>query len=284
MIPKTFRKATRSELDLAVSWAASEGWNPGRNDAEVFWQTDPEGFVCIEQEGQVIGTGSIVSYGGKFGFMGFFIVREDFRGQGIGRDFWNWRRDRLFSRLDPGAAIGMDGVFAMQDFYSKGGFHFSHRNLRMQGTAGSFAPDPKLVPLTELPFDMVTACDRLHFGFARDTFLKTWIQPDGGASLGLVENGVLVAMGVVRPCLTGYKIGPLFADSAGSAKIIFEGLSNCATGKPIFLDTPENNPGALALATRYGLEEVFGCARMYYGNAPELPWQNIYGITTFELG
>ena len=36
-------------LDLAgvktlVSWAASEGWNPGPHDAKVFYNTDPHGF------------------------------------------------------------------------------------------------------------------------------------------------------------------------------------------------------------------------------------------------
>jgi hypothetical protein len=52
----------------------------------------------------------------------------------------------------------------------------------------------------------------------------------------------------------------------------------------LFLDTPENNPAALALAASHGFTEVFGCACMYHGSAPQLPWGNIYGVTTFELG
>ena len=52
----------------------------------------------------------------------------------------------------------------------------------------------------------------------------------------------------------------------------------------MFLDIPENNPDAVALAERYGLSEVFGCARMYLGEAPETPRESIFGITTFELG
>jgi hypothetical protein len=31
----------RAELDTLVEWAADEGWNPGRNDAQIFWDTDP---------------------------------------------------------------------------------------------------------------------------------------------------------------------------------------------------------------------------------------------------
>ncbi len=44
------------------------------------------------------------------------------------------------------------------------------------------------------------------------------------------------------------------------------------------------NDAALALATRHGLVEVFGCTRMYHGDAPSLPWNGIYGVSTFELG
>jgi GNAT superfamily N-acetyltransferase len=87
----TYRQATRAELDVAVERAVAEGWNPGLADADAYWATDPGGFVCAESNGEVIATGSIVSYGGVLGFMGFFIVRPDLRGQGIGREFWRWR-------------------------------------------------------------------------------------------------------------------------------------------------------------------------------------------------
>ncbi len=281
----TYREATREELNTAVEWAAGEGWNPGLHDAGIFWATDPHGFVCAERDGEVVGTGSIVAYEDAFGFMGFFIVRPDMRGQGIGRDFWTWRRDTLRARLRADAPIGMDGVFDMQPFYARGGFTFTHRNLRMAGTGRKAAQlDPALVDLPTLPFADVSAYDRQHFGFARDAFLRRWIEPVGGLALGFVTHHTLQGLGVVRPCRDGFKIGPLFADTPEVADALFLALSEHAAGRPLFLDTPENNPAALALAQRHNLSEVFGCARMYHGPAPALPWKNIYGVTTFELG
>jgi hypothetical protein len=35
---------------------------------------------------------------------------------------------------------------------------------------------------------------------------------------------------------------------------------------------------------KFGLTEVFGCARMYHGAAPDLPIKRIFGVTSFEFG
>lgn len=126
------RQMTRSEVGDLVAWAAAEGWNPGLHDADLFWATDPEAFIAAEIDGQLIGGGAITAYQDAFGFMGFFIVRPAYRGRGLGNRLWHARRERLIARLTPGATIGMDGVFAMQDYYAKGGFVFSHRDIRFR--------------------------------------------------------------------------------------------------------------------------------------------------------
>ena len=48
------RRMTREELDRLVEWAAREGWNPGLGDAEVFWNSDPDGFVAAEIRGELL--------------------------------------------------------------------------------------------------------------------------------------------------------------------------------------------------------------------------------------
>lgn len=174
----------------------------------------------------------------------------------------------------------------MQPFYARGGFGFMHRNLRMAGT-GQVATrelDGDLRLLRDLPMEQVATFDRRHFGFARTAFLERWINPTGGLRLGIVDDGTLKSMGVVRPCQNGFKVGPLFAEDSPTANRLWVALSNHAAAKPVFLDIPENNPEAVALAERHQFEEVFGCARMYHGSIPELPWSNICGVSTFELG
>jgi len=283
------RNMTRSELDRLVGWAAEEGWNPGRHDAELFWATAPEAFVAAELDGELIGGGAITSYGGEFGFMGFFIVRPEFRGHGFGDTLWHVRRDQLLARLRPGASIGMDGVFAMQDYYAKGGFVFSHRNLRFRAEippqpAQAAVDGEAIVPLATLPFEQLLAYDRTCFPAARPTFLTGWIaQPDARA-LGCLRDGQLSGYGVVRRCQEGCRIGPLFADDAQAAEALYSHLAQFAAGGPLFLDAPENNPAAMALVQRHGMVEVFGCARMYLGPVPVVAHERVFGVTTFELG
>ena len=279
-----FRRLTREELDVALSWASREGWNPGLRDGDAFWAADPEGFYGMFLAGELIGTASIVSYGGRFGFVGLFIVQPDQRGKGLGTAFWNFFTHRLAERLDGDASAGLDGVFTMQDYYARGGFVFSHRNLRMEGVGEAGPSDPGLRELSDLSFDALMAYDAAHFGTTRPDFLRRWIAPEGGLGVAATAGDTISGYGVVRPCGRGCKIGPLFAENAEVAERIYRALSARAAGQPLFLDLPEINEEACALARRHGLKEVFGCARMVTGVAPRLPWSSIFGITTFELG
>ena len=278
------RNMRRDELDTLVDWAAQEGWNPGLNDADIFWATDPEGFIAAELDGAMIGGGSIVSYGGRYGFMGFFIVHPDFRGRGLGNTLWHARLQRLIGRLEAPAVIGMDGVFDMQAYYAKGGFRFAVRDLRFETTAQSFRDSPDIHELADIDFKSVDAYDRAHFPAPRSAFLQRWVTQPGAHALGCVLDGNLAGYGVVRPCRQGYKIGPLFADSKDIAEELFRALSTRVSGAAIYIDVPEANEAAISLTQRHGMQEVFGCAKMYYGPRPELPEDEIFAVTTFELG
>ena len=54
--------------------------------------------------------------------------------------------------------------------------------------------------------------------------------------------------------------------------------------EPIFIDIPEINQEAVALAESHNMKPVFETARMYTVKSPELPLNQVFGVTSFELG
>jgi GNAT superfamily N-acetyltransferase len=274
---------SRDEADILAGWAADEGWNPGKADIAIAWDTDPEAFIALRKGSDLVGGGTIISYGSLYGFMGLFIVRRDQRGDGIGGQLWRFRLKRLQDRLAPGAAIGMDGVFAMVPFYERGGFVFAHNEVRYEGLARGTL-DPKVRRLDPTMFDQIDRFDRAFVPAKRSSFLQRWIFQPGAHAVGLTEKDQLVGYGVARPARTGFKVGPVFAQRPDIAERLVSSLLAYIPGQQVQIDVPEPNQAGTDLVKGFGLREVFGCARMYHGAKPNLPIENIYGVTSFEFG
>ena len=131
---------------------------------------------------------------------------------------------------------------------------------------------------------MVEASDATVFPAPRSAFLRAWIGAPKHVGRALLRDGALVAWGVIRPCRTGFKIGPLVADDRATAEVVLSALLASVGGGEIFLDVPGVNRDAVALAQDFGLKPTFETARMYTGAIPPLRLERIFGVTTFELG
>ena len=55
------------------------------------------------------------------------------------------------------------------------------------------------------------------------------------------------------------------------------------SGSQIFVDVPGVNAAGVEWIAERGGEEVFTCARMYYGTPPASEWTAVFGVTTLEL-
>ena len=109
------------EISTAVNWATAEGWNPDLADEACFAAADPEGFFIGELDGALGATVSCVNYGASFAFLRFYTVRKDLRGRGP----WNAAITHAGPRV-----IGLDGVLAPQQNYTKFGFELAYANVR----------------------------------------------------------------------------------------------------------------------------------------------------------
>jgi GNAT superfamily N-acetyltransferase len=267
------------EIALAADWAAAEGWNPGLADAACFATVDPGGFLIGELDGAPAATISCVNYDERFAFLGFYIVRPELRGRGYGLRVWNAAIAHA-----PARTIGLDGVVAQQGNYRKSGFQLAYANVRYGGrVAPRPAPPAGIMPLADVPFATVAADDATVFPAPRGSFLRAWISARGHIGRALVRDGRLAAWGVIRPCRSGRKIGPLVADDRAAAEAVFAALVAAGPGE-VFLDVPSVNRDAVALAQDHGLAPVFETARMYTGAIRPVRLERVFGVTTFELG
>lgn len=267
----------RPDLDVAMQWASREGWNPGLHDANVFYSADPSGFFAGFVSGVPVACISAFAYGNSFGFLGLYIVKPEFRGKGYGIRIWEKALKHLGVRN-----VGLDGVVARQADYEKYGFRFAYRNLRF---AGIIAPanSSNVVDLKDIEIREIVEYDSRMFPARHDDFVSRWVSQKGSKALGYPSGDRLAGYGVVRPCVTGFKVWPLFADNSEIAQELLSGLAGRVDGE-IFIDVPEPNQQATDLVEKSGMKKVFETSRMYNKRTPDLPIDRIYGVTTLELG
>lgn len=207
------------------------------------------------------------------------MVDPAYRAHGIGMDLYHYALRHAGSRI-----LGVDGVVAMVGKYEKAGDLYLHyNNSRYEGVGGGTAPEG-LTPLSQVPFADLLAYDRAHFPAPREKFLRCWIAQEGHLGLARLDrDGTILGYGVRRVCRTGHKIGPLFARDRASAGMILDGIITGIPGEKYYLDIPAPNTAAVALVTDRKMMPVFFTARLYNTTDP-VPLDEIFGVTTFELG
>lgn len=281
------RTATVEEFEIAAEWATTEGWNPGLDDVCAFHQSDPNGFLVGWIHDVPVTCISVVRYGRTVGFVGFYIVRKEYRGCGYGLATWKHGMAHL-----KGCVIGLDAVLTQQERYKLSGFKCSGRNIRFSGVpsrqCSSFGA-LRIRDVTPADKDTLFSFDRHCFGAERGLFIQEWVYPKStdkrSTSIAYIDS-TFVGYITIRRCNSGYKVGPLFSTSTHAARcLIISACDHIHSGSTITLDVPTANAAALTLAHQIGLSPVSETTRMYAGGAhPELPFDKIFGITSLELG
>jgi GNAT superfamily N-acetyltransferase len=275
------RTINRNEFEHLLELAHLEDWNPGIYDADSFYNTDPDGFIGYYVKGKLAGCISAVAYDEDFGFMGFYIVKPEYRGLGYGKKLC----EAAIGYLGNGN-IGIDGLIAMKDKYANFGFKLAYQNNRYKVIAHPIVFDDNTQPLKNTTFNQLSVFDHLHFPTRRDVFLYNWIhQPEGQGYVVLTKDDKIDGFIYIRKCFEGYKVGPLFALTPKSAKtLLCKAISTLPEGTPLFIDVPEVNADAVKLVSELAEPTGFSTVRMYSQKTPEFNIKGVYGVTSCELG
>ncbi|KAG1666450.1 hypothetical protein FOA52_015120 [Chlamydomonas sp. UWO 241] len=298
----TIEVASHEDVELARTWAATEGWNPGRHDVVPNMATDPQGFLMGKVDGVPVATISAVRYDAHYAFLGFYIVLPEHRGKGYGIAMWQAAMKQMEGRI-----VGLDGVPKQQANYVKSGFKLDYAQERWTGVADGtpFELPSHIVQVSGDNFSALLHYDRVFHPASRTAFLKAWTSIPGSLALcAMAPDGqTCVGWGQIRQGEDGHRIGPLFADSPDDADAMLRTLrANLPCDTSYCIDIPQGwaglgwaglgwagaagqvNQAAQDMRTRHGLTKSFEVGRMWHGGNPKLPTDKIYGVTSLELG
>lgn len=272
----TVRRMTISDLEMALDWAADEGWNPGLSDASVFFAADPNGFFLKEHDGQPVAAVSVVNHDDQNTFLGLYLCKPEHRGKGFGLEVWNAALSHAGGRC-----VGLDGVPDQQANYARSGFASHGKTTRYQGRA----PATAKLPTHDVGIDALIAADARATGVKRTAFAASWFADEPTRrTIVLSNSGPDPAFTTVRKCREGAKIGPLHAETPDQAKTLLAAAGQIFGNDLLFIDVPETSPDLIELLTNAGFDPVFETARMFAGAPPVGAQPKLYSIATMELG
>ncbi len=219
-------------------WAALEGWNPGHGDAAAFRSADPDGFLGCFVDGRLAAGISAVRYGSSFGFIGFTSAIRNFGGRGLGG-----RCGRPAWHILPTGSWGSTVSWSSRQIM--GGWVSSPPMTRCAGASTVWRHSAHRMPVA-------MRCETSIFRKSLPSIVP--ISPRIGRALlppGCSLPGVRLSAGVrgrfrlcvVRPCLSGYKIGPLFAVDGRTAEDLVKICLTSVTGAEVHLDVPSYQKG-----------------------------------------
>lgn len=253
------KKMTLSELSIAITMAAKEGWNPGLYDAQPYYETDKHAFWALWLDNEIIGLISAVCYFNKiasFAYIGFFIVRESFRKKGYGSILWNHAIKNTAERIGSGS-IYLYAVPQQELRYKNEGF-ISYDTIHRFSLEKSYeftSTESRIEDKSTVFGNMVTY-DQSIWGASREKLLRGFLKnPDSIAAVCIKRNSKIVtAYGFIRRCLSGFRIGPMAAKNYSSArKVMLFLLSKTPVGSAIIIDTPQSQKNEYVLKLLNGL-------------------------------
>lgn len=265
-------------------------------DAAIYWD-DPQGIYkgCLNDE--MIGCCASFRKGSNIAWIGYYMVRPDYRKKRYGVTMFN-------KLLEYDQARGIEFhtlncAEPLESMYESIGFKTYSYDTIYRGIYNP--PTTTTVNLTTLPinqvwFDKINNYDkRIHHGWGRPESLSRWIAKKGtrlliAASTNDEIIGFVTISDFRYPTADGVvrhqRLAPLYADNPECASKLIETALNICDSHSIFVDADGNNLEAMNIIEKFGIFSAqLRLARM---SRPDLPnyyeTQCIYSHTHYGSG
>jgi len=252
------KRAGSEDIAAIEALRAEAGWDTGVATLHAMLAT--HSLILLACHGEItVGCGAAVRFG-EAGFINNMLVRQEWRGRGIGTTLFSALLDWLTDAAT--RCIQLDATPAGQPLYARFGFVPRWRALRgtLERPPLPPLPDSAIAPPEPHDWETIATLDARAFGAPRADFLRALSAAPGSRTLVFRAGGQIVGYGMARPG----EIGPVIAVSAHVAERL--GTALAAQGEPgdrLIV----GNRAAATLWRRCGFAFVDGSTRMVRGPA-----------------
>lgn len=254
-------------LPSFFSLAAREGWICEEWEFDFLLRAFPQGCRVALHQGSPAAFVTSVRYG-KSGWIGNLLVREEFRGGGLGRRLM---REAIASLREAGAGtVWLTASPSGLPLYEKLGFVAVDRIVRWRGKCGGGdrrEGDPWCLEALE-------EVDRTGWGDSRTAIVRE--VGERGTVLGCGDGFCMLQRGA-----RGWQLGPWGAlRPEGAAALLEKAVAAGGDGEEIVLDAPEGNREGGAILTARGFAPCGATVLMYLGSPPAYRPGYIYALAS----
>lgn len=276
-----------SDVPSAMELSTVANWNQTPEDWHRVMQLFAEGCRCIEENGRIVATASLLPYGTQLAWIGMVLTRPEYRRQGLARRLMedaitaaerSGIRTLKLDATDEGCPLYESLGFIVEETVERWG-RDSGECAATKGTAGA---GKERSCNAQISGDLF-ALDVEAFGAERKALLESLSA--AGRCSSVTENGYVLS----RRGRVAQYLGPCIADSGTDARQLIAAHLEAEESegeKPHnwYWDLLPANPEAIRCATEFGFTRRRVLWRMRRGEAIENNDAMVYAIAGFELG
>ncbi|GFS22339.1 GCN5 family acetyltransferase [Elysia marginata] len=281
------REIQKNELPTLLKWYQDAEWNPGLNDLDTFAATETGHFFVGLLNDNIVSCIAATIYQSHYAFLGYYFVEpESLRGKGYGIQVWDYALDQLARKGIQN--IGLDGVIEQVDNYARKEFVSAYLHQRHVYEVNGNETCATTVSNAPPSINELIAFDAQYVSEARPSFAHAFLTADPTRKHAVIRasDGAITGYSTIRQATEGYRMGPLHAlNPTDAADLINSLCAGLPKGRHVYLDIPEANAKRQTLIDSLNLSPIaFDCMRMYKGQAPSVNLNEIFAVTSIEMG